>query len=106
MVYGKRDFTELTPEQARYNKRAKNPTLYPEHHTIAIAYKSNEWILIDHETIEFSELESWFPKLEEFYKRSKVAMLCLLQHKVSNKTIVLGNTHFEHNPIYDHVKFA
>ena len=33
-------------------------------------------------------------------------MLCLFQHKASNKTIVVGNTHFEHNPLFDHVKFA
>mgnify|MGYP000288799665 CR=1 FL=1 len=33
-------------------------------------------------------------------------MLCLFRHVPSNETIVVGNAHFEHNPVFDHVKFA
>ena len=77
----------------------------PEYHTLVVGYRSEEWVLIDTEQIEFSDLSEVFPDLDEFKKR-KQAILCLFRHVKTNETIVVGNTHFEHNPIFDHVKFA
>ena len=50
---------------------------YPEPHTIAIAYKASEWVLIDCELINFSDLAKWFPDNADFH-RPKQAMLCIL----------------------------
>ena len=33
-------------------------------------------------------------------------MLCLLQNTQTNATIVVGNAHFEHSPMLDHVKYG
>ena len=77
----------------------------PEKHTIAIAYKAEEWFLIDYQLIDLADIGQWMPN-EVSYQKSKQAMLVYLQHRVSHQTIVLGNTHFEHSPLYDHVKFA
>lgn len=33
-------------------------------------------------------------------------MLCIFQHQPSNKKIVIGNVHLEHDPEKDHLKFA
>ena len=57
---------------------ALNPKLHHELFTIAIAYKTSEWVLIDTETIEFGDLAKWFPGVVEFENRTKMAMLCLL----------------------------
>ena len=78
-----------------------------ENHTIAIGYKADEWVLIDTEMVQF-EYESMarvYPGLPTEMK-PKQAMLCLFKHILSNETVVVGNTHFEHSPALDHVKFA
>ena len=74
-------------------------------HTIAIAYKTSEWRCIDFEVIHFKDVAHWLPE-NQAYQTEKKAMLCMLQSVRNNTTIVLGNTHFEHKPEYDHVKFA
>ena len=39
-----------------YGKRTKmSSDLFPEPNTIAIAYKTNEWVLVDYEVIELSD---------------------------------------------------
>ena len=88
-----------------YGKREKPPMDLPEKHTIAIAYKSTDWALIDTELIDFSDLARSFPGKPEFLKPKK-GMLCTLQNKKNMFSIVLANAHFEHNPLFDHVKFA
>ena len=76
-----------------------------ENHTIAIGYKPDEWVLIDSELINFGDLAKVYPDLPEF-KKEKQGMLCLFRHILSNETMVIGNAHFEHSPVFDHVKFA
>ena len=77
----------------------------PEKNTIAIAFKSSEWDLIDYELLDLGEVSQWIPEAPEF-KKSKKGMLCILKNKRSRKTIILGNAHFEHDPLKDHVKFG
>lgn len=65
MIYGRRD-----PPTSPFS---------PEDHTIAIAYKPEEWVLIDTELIDFGDLIKWFPSMPEM-ARNKKGMLCLMQH--------------------------
>lgn len=88
-----------------YGKREKPSMDLPENHTIAIAYKSSDWALIDTELIDFSDLAKSFPGQSEFLKPKK-GMLCTLLSQKNRTSIVLGNVHLEWNPLYDHVKFA
>ena len=37
------------------------PDQFPEHHTIAIAYKTDEWVMLDYEVIDLSDVALWFP---------------------------------------------
>ena len=62
MIYGKREVPQLAN--------------CPEKHTLAIGYKASEWVLIDSELIDFSDLAQMFPDLPEF-KKPKQGMLCL-----------------------------
>ena len=107
MVYGERTKKEMANEYATDSSRHKEyRDFLIRFHTIAIAYKTDEWDLINYETIDFLDLKNQFPGVIEFQKKSRGAILCLLKHKASGQTIVLGNTHFEHDPLKDHVKFA
>lgn len=78
----------------------------PEPHTIAIAYKSNEWFLIDQEHIDLGRPKQWFPNDNEFKPRSKNGLICQLQHNKSRKIVVVANAHFDHLPEFDEVKYA
>jgi mRNA deadenylase 3'-5' endonuclease subunit Ccr4 len=41
-----------------YGKReGRDNPLVPEHHTIAIAFKDNEWLLIDYQLIDLADAE-------------------------------------------------
>lgn len=41
-----------------YGKReGRDNPLVPEHHTIAIAFKENEWLLIDYQLIDLADAE-------------------------------------------------
>ena len=62
-------------------------------------------MLIDTELVDFDDLVQEYPGLPEFNK-AKQGILCLLRHIMSSEIIVLGNAHFEHSPVFDHVKFA
>lgn len=55
-----------------YGKRSQS-------HTIAIAYKTDEWSLIDSDQIDLGEIKSWHQN-EPSYARAtnKNALLCLL----------------------------
>ena len=55
--------------------------------------------------LDLGEVRKWFPNDPEFQK-TKNGMLCILQHQQSRTRVVVGNCHLEHNPLYDHVKFA
>ena len=94
MIYGNRELTGR----------------YYQQNTIAIAYKANEWVLVDYEVIETSD----FMKYSNFnelippnnHPKSRVAILCTLKNIASNETIVLGNAHIEHDPRKDYIKFG
>lgn len=88
-----------------YAKRDIVTDFAPQSHTIAVAYKPSDWVLIDYEVHDIGNVRNWFPSAPEFSKAKK-AMFCLLQNQKTKSKVVLGNTHFEHNPNYDHVKFA
>lgn len=94
-----------------YGQR-KPSILYPksdlEHPTTAIAYKTEDWVLIDKELVDLGEVKRWFgPSADDYTSGVNTsAILCLLQNQKSHKTIVLGCAHFEHDPRKDHVKFA
>ena len=76
-------------------------------HTIAIAYRASEWVLIDQELLDLTEVAKWVPNEPDFANsKNKNALLCILQHQQTKKTVVLGNAHLEHDPLRDHVKFA
>ena len=53
-----------------YGRREKTRTFGAgpdiEHHTLAICYKAEEWVLIDEELIDFSDLAKVYPDLPEF----------------------------------------
>ena len=54
-------------------------------HTIAIAYQSSEWLLIDQELIDLGEVKKWFLNNDAFeLGANRNAMLCILQHRESN----------------------
>ena len=78
----------------------------PEPHTIAVAYKAEEWFLIDVELVDLGKPKQWFLNEPEFAPKAKNAILCLFKHQQSHKTIVVANAHFDHNPNFDEVKFA
>jgi len=86
----------------------KYPNSGLEHPTIAVAYKTSDWVLIDKELVDMGEVTRWFgPGIEDFTQGfNTCSILCLLQHQKSHKRIVLGATHFEHDPTRDFVKFA
>lgn len=65
-----------------YGKRDGSPFPgVPEKNTIAIAYKSNEWVLIDFELIDFSDISRWSQcKGMEEFEKPKRGMLCMFQH--------------------------
>ena len=97
VIYGKRE----SPD-------AESSYRGPEKHTIAIAYKTSDWVLIDKELIDLGEVSQWFDQAPSQYSnaRNKNAMLVLLRHQFSSKSIVVGNAHLEHRPELDHVKYA
>ena len=79
----------------------------PEPHTILVAYKASEWVLIDSELIDLNQLRQWFPRdSSPPLSKNSNAMLCLLQNQKSHQTIVVANCHLEHKPQVDHVKYA
>ena len=52
-----------------------------EPHTIAIAYKASEWILIDTDLYDMNQTQNWFPKNVDFPTAvNNNAMLCMLQN--------------------------
>lgn len=94
-----------------YGKRIKvNTIMLHEPNTIAIAYKTNEWVLVDYEVIESSDFMKWSNLAQLIppndHPKSRVAILCTLKNLSSNETIVLGNIHLEHEPRKDESKFG
>ena len=88
-----------------YGRRYGARSFLPEDHTIAIAYKTSDWVLIDMQHVDFMEVNQWLPDNLKHYK-SKQAMLCLMQNQKTKTSVIFGNAHFEHNPRYDYVKYA
>ena len=67
MVYGERTKREMANEYATDSSRHKEyRDFLIRFHTIAIAYKTDEWDLINYETIDFLDLKNWFPGVIEF----------------------------------------
>ena len=58
-----------------YGKReGRNNPLVPEHHTIAIAFKADEWLLIDCYFIDLADAD-WMKADLDFFKSRRQAML-------------------------------
>ena len=94
-----------------YGKRTQvNNIIQHEPNTIAIAYKTNEWVLVDYEVIETSDFMKYSNLMQllppDEHPKSRVAILCTLKNIDSNETIILGNTHLEHEPRKDCSKFG
>lgn len=45
-----------------YGARDQMEAEIPDPHTIAIAYKSDEWVLIDDEQIDLNQVRRWFSR--------------------------------------------
>ena len=77
MIYGKRVKTRVN----------LNGQILPEpNNTIAIAYKTNEWVLVDYEVIETSDFVNYgnLNEIIKDYPKSRVAILCTLKNIASN----------------------
>ena len=71
---------------------------------IATAYKTDKFDLITNEVISFDTIHARLrvPEAEAHL----AGMLSLLYHKVSQKKVIFGNTHFHSSNGLDHVKYA
>ena len=82
------DFYDAELQKIGYNvvygeRRGRDIPLMKEKHTIAIAYKKDEWFMIDCLLIDLSEASKFLPD-DDRIKRSKNAMLVYLQHQESH----------------------
>ena len=68
------EFQKLGFEMA-YGIRTEATSLFPCKHTIAVAYKTTEWALVDKQVDDFAEVEKMLPA--KFVHRRKLNMLCL-----------------------------
>lgn len=76
------DFYDKELQSLGYNvvygeRKGQGNPLVNEHNTIAVAYKKEEWFMIDNLLIDLSESRKWLPD-DERLKKPKNAMLVFL----------------------------
>ena len=86
--------------------RPKAAPEFAQQHGIATAFKSELFTLITHKWVELNDMEMFDVYDDGVLKRDNQALLCLFRHIPSQKYIIVGNTHFFHNPVFDYVKHA
>ena len=72
---------------------------------IAIAYKAEEFNILETERINFDDLINIYPDGGVF-RTANQAMLCLFEHKASGRKFIGGSTHLYFDPEKDFVKHA
>jgi len=71
--------------------------------TIVIAYKRSVFSLVKKDYLDLNED---LDKLDDSFHKHKEAMIALLKHKITGKSVTAVNTHLFWNPEYEYVKYG
>ena len=73
---------------------------------IAILYKEDKYTLLETEGIDLDDVSKSYPERSDLFLHANTAMLCLFEMKDTKSRFIAGNTHFQHHPMLDYVKYA
>jgi hypothetical protein len=74
---------------------------------VLIAWKDDQFELLDQLDINYDDVFKRYKiRGAAMFKKEKPGIIALMKDKKSQKKFILTNSHFEHNPNVDFVKFA
>jgi mRNA deadenylase 3'-5' endonuclease subunit Ccr4 len=71
---------------------------------LMIAYCNKEFTLIDKLDVDFYKVKYQYSRCQEDFKKTNKGLLCLFEHKASQKRIVVGNMQLYHGFNHDYVR--